>query len=27
MDTLTAMLKEGKTTAPEYAELKRRMGF
>jgi len=27
MDTLAAMLKEGKTAAPEYAELKRRMGF
>lgn len=27
MDALTAMLKEGKTAAPEYAELKRRMGF
>jgi len=26
-DALTAMLKEGKTGAPEYAELKRRMGF
>ena len=26
-DALMAMLKEGKTTAPEYAELKRRMGF
>jgi len=26
-DTLTAMFKEGKTTAPEYAELKRRFGF
>ncbi len=27
MDALTAMLKEGKTANPEYAELKRRMGF
>ena len=27
MDTLAAMLKEGKTAAPEYAELKRRFGF
>jgi superoxide dismutase, Fe-Mn family len=27
MDTLAAMLKEGKTATPEYAELKRRMGF
>jgi Fe-Mn family superoxide dismutase len=27
MDTLAAMLKEGKTGIPEYAELKRRMGF
>jgi len=27
MDALAAMLKEGKTAAPEYAELKRRMGF
>ena len=27
MDTLSAMLKEGKTAVPEYAELKRRMGF
>jgi superoxide dismutase, Fe-Mn family len=26
-DTLTAMLKEGKTGQPEYSELKRRMGF
>lgn len=26
-DILTAMLKEGKTAAPEYAELKRRFGF
>ena len=26
-DILAAMLKEGKTTAPEYAELKRRFGF
>jgi superoxide dismutase, Fe-Mn family len=26
-DTLAAMLKEGKTATPEYAELKRRMGF
>ena len=26
-DALMAMLKEGKTTAPEYSELKRRMGF
>jgi Fe-Mn family superoxide dismutase len=26
-DALTGMLKEGKTGAPEYAELKRRMGF
>ena len=26
-DALTAMLKDGKTGAPEYAELKRRMGF
>ena len=27
MDLLAAMLKEGKVSAPEYAELKRRMGF
>jgi Fe-Mn family superoxide dismutase len=27
MDLLTAMLKEGKTGTPEYAELKRRFGF
>lgn len=27
MNTLAAMLKEGKTGIPEYAELKRRMGF
>jgi Fe-Mn family superoxide dismutase len=27
MDTLASMLKEGKTAAPEYAELKRRFGF
>ena len=27
IDTLTAMLKEGKLSTPEYAELKRRMGF
>ena len=26
-DLLTAMLKEGKTGTPEYAELKRRFGF
>jgi Fe-Mn family superoxide dismutase len=26
-DIMTAMLKEGKTGAPEYAELKRRFGF
>lgn len=26
-DILAAMLKEGKTSTPEYAELKRRMGF
>jgi Fe-Mn family superoxide dismutase len=26
-DILAAMLKDGKTTAPEYAELKRRFGF
>jgi Fe-Mn family superoxide dismutase len=26
-DILAGMLKEGKTTAPEYAELKRRFGF
>ena len=26
-DTLAQMLKEGKTTAPEYAELKRRFGW
>ena len=26
-DILAAMLKEGKTATPEYAELKRRMGF
>jgi Fe-Mn family superoxide dismutase len=26
-DILTLMLKEGKTATPEYAELKRRMGF
>lgn len=27
LDTLTAMLKEGKMATPEYAELKRRLGF
>jgi Fe-Mn family superoxide dismutase len=27
VDTLAAMLKDGKTGTPEYAELKRRMGF
>ncbi len=27
MDTLAAMLKEGKVGTPEYAELKRRVGF
>ena len=27
MDSLTAMLKEGKVNTPEYAELKRRVGF
>jgi Fe-Mn family superoxide dismutase len=27
LDTLAAMLKEGKAGTPEYAELKRRMGF
>ncbi len=27
MDALSAMLKEGKTTSPEYAELKRRFGW
>jgi len=27
MDTLAAMLKDGKTGTPEYAELKRRMGW
>ena len=27
MDTLSAMLKDGRTTTPEYSELKRRMGF
>jgi Fe-Mn family superoxide dismutase len=27
MDSLAAMLKEGKVSTPEYAELKRRMGF
>ncbi len=27
MDLLTAMLKEGKVGSPQYAELKRRMGF
>jgi superoxide dismutase, Fe-Mn family len=27
VDTLGAMLKEGKTATPEYAELKRRFGF
>ncbi|MBM4445284.1 MAG: superoxide dismutase [Chloroflexi bacterium] len=27
LDTLAAMVKEGKTGTPEYAELKRRMGF
>ncbi len=27
IDSLDAMLKEGKTAAPEYAELKRRFGF
>ena len=26
-DILAAMLKDGKTAAPEYAELKRRFGF
>jgi len=26
-DSLTAMLKDGKTGQPEYSELKRRMGF
>ena len=26
-DSLAAMLKEGKTATPEYAELKRRFGF
>ncbi len=27
LDSLSAMLKEGRTAAPEYAELKRRLGF
>mgnify|MGYP002153794484 CR=1 FL=1 len=27
LDTLTQMLKEGKTATPEYAELKRRLGW
>jgi Fe-Mn family superoxide dismutase len=27
MDTLAAMLKDGKTGTPEYAELKRRLGW
>lgn len=27
LDTLAAMLRDGKTGTPEYAELKRRMGF
>ena len=27
IDTLNAMFKEGKSTAPEYAELKRRLGW
>jgi Fe-Mn family superoxide dismutase len=27
LDTLDAMLKEGKTASPEYAELKRRLGW
>ncbi len=27
MDTLASMLKEGKTGTPEYAELRRRLGF
>ena len=27
LDTLAAMLKEGKTAAPEFAELKRRLGW
>ena len=27
LDTLAAMLKEGKVATPEYAELKRRLGF
>jgi Fe-Mn family superoxide dismutase len=27
LDTLSAMLKEGKTAAPEFAELKRRLGW
>src|SRR4030066_1394479 len=27
MDTLASMLKEGKVGTPEYAELKRRMGW
>jgi Fe-Mn family superoxide dismutase len=27
LDTLDAMLKEGKTATPEYAELKRRLGW
>ena len=27
MDTLAAMLQDGKVSTPEYAELKRRMGF
>ncbi|OGO42339.1 MAG: superoxide dismutase [Chloroflexi bacterium RBG_16_58_8] len=27
IDTLAAMLKDGKTASPEYAELKRRFGF
>ena len=27
LDTLTAMVKDGKIGTPEYAELKRRVGF
>ena len=27
LDTLAQLLKDGKTATPEYAELKRRMGF
>ena len=27
LDTLSAMLKDGKTAAPEFAELKRRFGW